>query len=40
MLCKVIRELLLDYKYLCILIQVFPKFNHGFLIKVNYSLDY
>ena len=27
-------ELLLDYEYSCILIQIFPKFSHGFVIKV------
>ena len=38
MLCKVKIELLLDYEYSCILIQLFPEFSHVFLIKVNYSL--
>ena len=31
-------ELLLDYEYSCIFIQLFPEFSHGFLIQVNYSL--
>ena len=31
-------ELLPDYEYSCILIQLVPKLSHGFLIKVNYSL--
>ena len=32
-------ELLLDYEYSCIFILLFPKFSHGFLIKVYYSLS-
>ena len=38
MLCKVVMELLLDYEYSCIFNRLSPKFSHGFLIKVYYSL--
>ena len=32
-------ELSLDYEYSCIIIiRLFPKFSHGFLIEVYYSL--